>query len=199
MKSKPTSCSLDLLPTSLLLEFDDLLPTLTNIINFSLSSGTFPSTFRSAVVKPLLNKTSLNPTNLKNYRPVSKISFMSKIKITEEVVLQQLLAYLTEHKLICPSQSAYRPHHSTETAILKITNDFLLALDSGNISLLTLLDLSAAFDTTDHFILLNRLQHMYGISGTALSWFSSYLTNRTQSVIVDDHISQVSTQNLFLT
>ena len=199
MKSKPTSCSLDLLPTSLLLEFDDLLPTLTNIINFSLSSGTFPSTFRSAVVKPLLNKTSLNPNNLKNFRPVSKISFMSKIKITEEVVLQQLLAYLTEYKLICPSQSACNSHHSTETALLKITNDFLLALDSGNISLLTLLDLSAAFDTTDHFILLNRLQHMYGISGTALSWFSSYLTNRTQSVIVDDHISQVSTQNLFLT
>ena len=94
--------------------------------------------------------------------------------------------------LICPSQSACNSHHSTETALLKITNDFLLALDSGNISLLTLLDLSAAFDTTDHFILLNRLQHMYGISGTALSWFSSYLTNRTQSVIVDDHISQVS-------
>ncbi|WP_419649386.1 reverse transcriptase domain-containing protein, partial [Thiolapillus sp.] len=169
LKSKPTSCSLDPLPTSLLLEFiDDLLPTLTNIINFSLSSGTFPSTFRSAVVKPLLKKASLDPNNLKNFRPVSKLSFMSKI--TEKVVLQQLLAYLTEHKLICPSQSAYRPHHSTETALLKITNDILLALDSGNVSLLTLLDLSAAFDTIDHCILLDRLQHMYGISGTALSW-----------------------------
>ncbi|WP_419586369.1 RNA-directed DNA polymerase, partial [Thiolapillus sp.] len=127
---------------------------------------------------------------LKNFRPVSNLSFMSKV--TEKVVLQQLLAYLTEHKLICPSQSAYRPHHSTETALLKITNDILLALDSGNVSLLTLLDLSAAFDTIDHCILLDRLQHMYGISGTALSWFSSYLTNRTQSVIVNDHISQVS-------
>ena len=113
-------------------------------------------------------------------------------KVTEKVVLQQLLAYLTEHSVICPSQSAYRPHHSTETALLKITNDILFALDSGNVSLLTLLDLSAAFDKNDHCILLNRLQHMYGISGTALSWFSSYLTNRTQSVIVDDHISQVS-------
>ena len=61
-----------------------------------------------------------------------------------------------------------------------------------NVSLLTLFDLSAAFDTTDHCILLDRLQHMYGISNTALSWLSSYLTNRTQSVIVDDHISQVS-------
>ena len=85
-------------------------------------------------------------------------------KVTEKVVLQHLLAYLTEHKLICPSQSACRPHHSTETALLKITNDILLALDSGNVSLLTLLDLSAAFDTVDHCILLDRLQHMYGIS-----------------------------------
>ena len=90
-------------------------------------------------------------------------------KITEKVVLQQLLAYLTEHKLICPSESTYRPHHSTETALLKIPNDILLALDSGKVSLLTLLDLSAAFDTIDHCILLDRLQHMYGISGTALS------------------------------
>ena len=68
-------------------------------------------------------------------------------KITEKVVLQQLLAYLTEHKLICPSQPTYHPHHSTETALLKLTNDILLALDSGNVSLLTLLDLSAAFVT----------------------------------------------------
>ena len=144
LKSKPTSCSLDPLPTSLLLEFiDDLLPTLTNIINFSLSSGTFPSTFSSAVVKPLLKKASLDPNNLKNFRPVSNFSFM--LKITEKVVLQQLLAYLTEHKLICPSQSAYRLHHSTETALLKITNGILLALDSGNVSLLTLLDYFSCF------------------------------------------------------
>ena len=81
-------------------------------------------------------------------------------KITEKVVLQQLFAYLTEHSLICPSQSAYRPHHSAETALLRITNDNLLALDSGNVSLLTLLNLSAAFDTIDRCILLNRLQHL---------------------------------------
>ena len=89
--------------------------------------------------------------------------------MTEKIVLQQLLAYLTEHNFTCPSQSAYRPHHSTETALLKITNDILLALDSGNVSLQTLLDFSAAFDTIDQGILLKRLQRMYGISGPALS------------------------------
>ena len=94
--------------------------------------------------------------------------------ITDAVVLQQLLAYLTEHNLICPFQSPYRPHHSTETAILKTTNDILHALDTGNVSLLTLLDLSAVSDTTDHCILLNRLKHMYFISGTALSRFFSF-------------------------
>ena len=75
-------------------------------------------------------------------------------KITEKVVLQHLLAYLTEHNLTCPSKSAFRPHRSTETALLKTINDILLALDSGNASLLTLLDLSAAFDTIDHCTLL---------------------------------------------
>ena len=96
---------------------DDLLPILTNIINFSVSSYTFPSTFRSAVVKPLLKRASLDPDKLKNFRPVPNLSLMSKI--TEKVVLWQLLAYLTKHKLICPFQSAYRPQHSTETALLK--------------------------------------------------------------------------------
>ena len=113
LKPKPTSCSLDPLPTLLLECIDDLLPTLRNIINFSLSSGTFPSTFRSAVVKPLPKKASLDSNNLKNFRPVSNLSFMSKV--TEKVVLRQLLAYFTEHKLICPSLSAYCPQHSTET------------------------------------------------------------------------------------
>ena len=95
-------------------------------------------------------------------------------------------SYLNDHNLLSPSQSAYRPHHSTETALLKISNDILLALDSGNVSLLTLLDLSAAFDTIDHTILLHRLQHNYGITHSALSWFRSYLTDRTQSVSVNN-------------
>ena len=84
--------------------------------------------------------------------------------------------------LLYPLQSAYRLGHSTEIALLKIVNDILTALDVNHNSLLSLLDLSTAFDSIDHSILLSRLHHTFGISGTALSWFQSYLSDRTQVV-----------------
>ena len=71
-------------------------------------------------------------------------------------------------------------------------NEILRALDDGNISVFALLDLSAAFDTIDHKILLDRLENLYGISGTALSWFKSYLTGRTQMVTIDNNSSKPS-------
>ena len=110
----------------------------------------------------------------------------------KKIVLKQLLAYLNSHDLICQSQSAYRPFHSTESALLKVSNDVLSALDEGNVSMLTLLDLSSAFDTIDHSILLSRLHSLYGISGSALDWFASYLQGRTQTVLVDGHSSHPS-------
>ena len=167
--------------------FDDLLPTITYIINSSLLSGSFPVSFRSAVVKPLLKKSTLDPNVLKNYRPVSNLSFLSKI--LEKVVLQQLFDYLNTYSLLSPNQSAYRPAHSTETALLRVTNDILTALDSGDVTFLTLLDLSAAFDTIDHSLLYHILSHNYGITGTALTWFQSYLTDRTQSVTINNTTS----------
>ena len=100
-------------------------------------------------------------------------------------VLSQVNDHLISNKLFSPLQSAYKPHHSTETALLKIVNDLLTALDNGKICILTLLDLSAAFDTIDHNILLHRLEHTFGISDSALSWFRSYLSDRTQIVTVN--------------
>ena len=92
----------------------------------------------------------------------------------KKVVAYQLLSHLNRYNLFSGFQSAYRPGHSTETALLKVVNDLLLAIDE--LSVLVLLDLSAAFDTIDHDILLHHLQHVFGIQGTVLSWFRFYLT-----------------------
>ena len=142
---------------------------------------------KTAIVNPLLKKCSIDINKLDNHRPVSNLSFISRIY--EKVVLQQLVDYLNHNNLLCTSQSAYRPHHSTETLLQKTANDILLGLDKRHVSLLTLLDLSSAFDTIDHNILLNRLHYLHGISGTCLSWFRSYLSNRRQSVAIANCIS----------
>ena len=160
---------------------------MTEVINRSLTSGVFPQAHKAAIVKPLLKKPSLDHNNLKNYRPVSNLSFVSKL--TEKIILSQLFGHLTKNELFNPFQSAYRPGHSTETALLKVMNDLLHSLDKGKISLVTMLDLSAAFDTIDHTILLQRLEHVFGIRGTALSWFASYLSDRTQTVSIENFTS----------
>ena len=105
--------------------------------------------------------------------------------ITEKIVLLQLSQHLESNNLLYPLQSAYHLGHSTNTALLKIVNDLLAALDVNHISLLCLFDLSTAFDTINHSILLSRLHHTFGISSTALSWFQSYLSDQTQVVSVN--------------
>ena len=145
------SCELDPIPTTLLYEnLGILLPTITNIINTSLTTGIVPRDLKTAIVKPLLKKPSLDKNLLKKYRPISNLPFLSKI--LEKVVLRKLLSHLQENNLSNPFQPAYRAGHSTETVLLRIVNDILSALDNDNISVLLLLDLSAAFDTIDYQI-----------------------------------------------
>jgi hypothetical protein len=189
MKSPTKSCELDPIPTWLLKKIvDSLLPTITDIINKSVQTSVFPPALKHARVTPLLKKPSLDKSELKNYRPVSNLAFISKI--LEKAVLRQFTEHLERHSLFCPIQSAYRPLHSTETALLKIQNDILLTLDNGRGVILVLLDLSAAFDTIDHEILVSRLQSRFGIKGQALAWFHSYLEERYQSVSVDGVTSE---------
>ena len=154
----------------------------------SLISGNFPEKFKQAHVQPLLKKPALSKNEYKNYRPISNLCFISKI--LEKVVANRLRSHILENKLANQYQSAYRQFHSTETALLKVHNDILLNMDKGQITALTLLDLSAAFDTIDHSILMERLSDWYGITGTALSWFSSYVTNRAQLVKIKDILSE---------
>ena len=142
-----------------------------------------------ATITPLLKKPSLDPEVLKHYRPISNLSFLSKI--LERVVANRLRLFMDTNALHDPLQSAYKPGHSTETALIKVQNDLLRVMDDRGVAILVLLDLSAAFDTVDHDVLLSRL-HWLGIRDTPLHWFRTYLTGRTQCVKIQDTKSAVS-------
>ena len=183
-KSSSKSCSLEPIPTCILKScLPVLATTITNIVNLSLSAGHVPPLLKTACVVPRLKKKSLDPDELSSYRPISNLPFLSKT--LERIVAAELNTYLTDSNLFSSLQSAYRRHHSVETALLRVANDFLVALDNGNEVLLVLLDYTAAFDTVNHSILLHRLEHRFGISGTVLCWLKSYLNDRSQYVKVD--------------
>ena len=182
------SCELDPLPTWLLKECKaELVPLITDIVNMSLRESMFPKSLKTALIRPLLKKTGLDSDILKNYRPVSNLTFISKV--IEKVISGRLNEHLINNSLFDPLQSAYRDKHSTETALIKVQNDILTALDVGSSAILLMLDLSAAFDTIDHDILLSRLCNVYGITGDALDWFRSYLSGRIQRVVIEDSVS----------
>ena len=153
---------------------DILLPSITKLVNCSLSEGLVPDGFKKAVVTPLIKKASLPVEDLKNYRPVSGLSFISKL--VERVVAKQLVNHIHQHDLDNSYQSAYKSGHSTETALLSIKNDIHLSLSRGEATALVLLDLSAAFDTIDHSTLLGCLLDWFGVGGSALK-IGSTLSN----------------------
>ena len=179
--SSSKSCTLDPIPTPLFKEcLDIVMPFVTSIVNASLSTGSFTSCFKQAIVRPSLKNINLDVNVFSNYRPVSNLPFLSKV--LEKIAIRQLLKHIENNGLQEVYQSAYKAMHSTETALLKVTSDILETIDRKEVCLLTLLDLSAAFDTIDHEILLQRLNITFGLSGNVLKWFRSYLTGRFQTV-----------------
>ena len=181
------SCSLDPMPTKLLLQcIDILIPVFTSLINLSLSTGHFPMQWKNALITPLLKKPGLD-ADFKNLRPISNLKYISKL--VEGAATQQIMDHLNNNSLLPCTQSAYRQFHSTETALLRIKSDLLMAMDSQKVTLLLLLDLSSAFDTIDHSCLLETLKTCFGIDGVVLEWIESYLANRYQKVKIDDVIS----------
>ena len=114
-----------------------LLPCITPIVNQSISECVVPVTLKSASVTPLIKKANLDPDDMKNYRPVSNLSYISKL--IERVVVAQLQTHMKDNSLNPVYQSAYRKHHSTETALIKISNDILCEMDDGKCSLVVAL------------------------------------------------------------
>ena len=185
--SSDSTCLLDCIPTSLLKCNVDILSTpLTSLINFSLHEGIFPDIFKLAHLKPLLKKHGLSTKEMGNFRPISNLSNVSKL--LERIIYNRLSEHIHSFNMYSPFQSAYRRFFSTETALLKIQNDLLLAIDEQKVTALVLLDLSAAFDTIDHAILLHRLKNWFGISDSAFQLLSSYLSGRSQSVVINGHV-----------
>ena len=179
---------LDPIPISLLKHHSlTLAPILVKIVNKSFQDGSFPTIYKTAQILPLLKKPTLNSDEPSNYRPISNLSTFSKL--IERLVIFRIRNQLILNPNFSTFQSAYRSSHSTETALLHITDDIYNECSNHNAVIMTSLDLSAAFDTIDHNILLNRLQTEFGFEGSALDWVASYLQGRMQYVKLDRHSS----------
>ena len=186
MSSK--TCAPDIMPTARLKEvLGTILPSLTHIVNKSLAQGEFYTNWKEALVKPLVKNRILG-TTLINYRPVSNLQFISKI--VEKVTLDQFTQHCNRNSLLPNYQSAYRQHHSCETSLVKLVNDILWAMEKQLVTVVVILDLSAAFDTVDHDLLLEVLESRFGIVGTARKWYTSYLKPRSFKVFIRSSTSQ---------
>jgi retron-type reverse transcriptase len=138
-----------------------------NIINAFFSEGVFPQTLKHAIVQPRLKKPTLSPEDLNSFRPISNLSFVSKI--VERVVVARLSRHTDAHHLLPSHQSTYRVNHSTQTAVIAVHDYIVRAIDSGEVCALVLFDLSSAFDTVDHETLLRVLTQRFGINDLALT------------------------------
>ena len=134
-------------------------------VNASLREGVVPTTLKEVVIRPLLKKPNLDPSLVANYRPVANLPYLGKV--LEQVVAGQLQALLDEMDFLDPFQSGFRPGFGTETALVALYDDLCRERDRGSVTLLILLDLSVAFNTIDHGVLLDRLAGL-GVGGTVL-------------------------------
>jgi hypothetical protein len=163
---------------------------ITYIINLSFSNSIVPDQLKIAKVIPIHKKNERN--NVENYRPISLLSTINKIM--EKLMFKRVIKFLTIHNILYDYQFGFRENHSTSLALIEITDNILEDLQSGKYVAGIYLDLSKAFDTVDHKILLHKLYH-YGIRGNALDWFTSYLLNRQQFTYVNHTPSSVQSVN----
>ena len=145
------------------------------LANLSFGQGNFPAKFKTAQITPLLKKIGMDDADPVNYHPIFNLNTISKI--LELLFLRRILPHESSSPNYNQLQSAYRRSHSTETALLKMTDDIYTAMDSSQSTIMIALDMSAAFDMIDHDVL-QRLQNTFGIGGTAPNWIRSLLHDR---------------------
>ena len=167
-----------------------LIPALEKILNLSLSSGIYPSNLKTAKVIPIYKKGDSKSIN--NYRPISILSTLNKI--FEKILYARLVNYIEKFDLFYKYQFGFRTNHSTEHALIEIVDQIRLSIDKNQLTCGIFIDLSKAFDTVDHNILINKLDH-YGIRGNALNLFRSYLSNRKQYTVIENNKSQTNNIN----
>ena len=187
-----TICEMDPCNTKFLMKFKDNTGTITKIINVSLTTGQYLDDWKIAVVRPLIKGPNLD-MEYKNYLPISNLSFMAKL--IEKAAQTQLMTHFTEHNLLPKYQNAYRKNFSTETAILNICDNIWTNMENSKLTSVICLDLSVAFDTVNHSILLEVMRNYFGIADKALDWISSYLRNRKFSIHIDSFSSNTKTIN----
>ena len=164
----------------------EILPVVTHIVNLSIASQEFPSLWKSTKVVPLFKKGDRLDT--KNYRPVAIVPILSKV--LERVVFNQLSTYLETNKLMHPNHHAYRVNHNTTTALVQMYDGWMQAIENGLLTGICLLDMSAAFDTVNHELLLKKLE-LYGLDAASIKWIGSYLSDRTQCVSIEGCLSKM--------
>jgi len=160
---------------------------LTHLFNQSFVTGIFPTVMKQAIISPIYK--SGDCYDLANYRPISKLTCYSKI--LERAMYNRLSNFLENNDLLYNKQFGFRKNHSTSYAIMEVVDKITEAIDKRQITIGVFLDLSKAFDTIKHDILINKLEY-YGVRGIPLDWFKSYLTNRTQRVRLGDTLSNVA-------
>ena len=181
------SCGLDNIDTHILkLARHFIVPSITHIVNLSITSLVFPKSFKTAKVVPLYKGKESSTTAPKSYRPVALLPVVSKI--LERVVQNQLVAYMDRNQLWHPQHHAYRSHHSTTTAMLGMHDSWVEAAEHGKLTGVSLIDMSAAFDVVDTEILLEKCR-LFNFTPETEQWLWSYLTSRSQCTYISGSTS----------
>ena len=187
------TCESEIIPTKPLKEvLPAIIPVLTKIVNLSIKNGIFSEKWKSAIVKPPI-KSLTKGTTQQNYRPVSNVTFISKV--VEKITLNQFTKHCDDYHLLPDYQSTYRKFHSCKTSLIKLVNDLLWAMERQVVTAVTILDLSAAFDTVDHDLLLEVPNKRFGIEGKALKWYEHYLKPRKFKIGINNTYSEEQTIN----